>query len=182
MSRYLDRVVGPDEKILYRAHMHWILYARGLATTFLGALLGHYAAPLTGLFLGGEIQEMVAKPSVYVAMGVIALGALQLLVAFIWQVCTELVITNRRVIAKYGFVATTTFEVMIPKVEGANIDQTVMGRLLGYGTIMVRGTGGGISPIGGIADPYGFHTALLKVLETTRPKAKSSLSDEPMDD
>lgn len=54
---------------------------------------------------------------------------------------------------------------MLVKVEGANIDQTILGRLLGFGTVMVKGTGGGISPIDHVANPYRFHTYLMEAIK-----------------
>ena len=71
----------------------------------------------------------------------------------------------------YHFVDRATFELMIARVEGANIDQTILGRMLGFGTILVKGTGGGISPIDHIAAPYKFHNYLLKVLERVHAPA-----------
>jgi uncharacterized membrane protein YdbT with pleckstrin-like domain len=81
------------------------------------------------------------------------------------QSSTELAITNRRLIAKYGFISRATFEIMINRVTGVNFDQTVMGRILGYGTILVHGAGGDISPFDVVANPQLFQRALMDVLE-----------------
>ena len=72
-------------------------------------------------------------------------------------------------IAKAGFISRSTFEVMLNRVEGANIDQTVWGRVLGFGSIYVHGTGGGITPIDHIADPLNFKKQLMTWVEKNQP-------------
>jgi uncharacterized membrane protein YdbT with pleckstrin-like domain len=176
MSRYIQRVLSPGEKIVYEAQLHWYIYLRGLGWVVAGAVLGAAGSYLVQLLVGARLFDIPTNfPVRLVGVGVILVGAFSLLSAYIRQISTELVITDRRVIAKYGFIATTTFEVMMARIEGANIDQTILGRLLGFGTILVRGTGGGISPIDHIAAPYAFHACLMKVLEHVRQK--DSVSD-----
>ena len=55
---------------------------------------------------------------------------------------SEFVITNKRVMIKVGLVSRKTVEMNLAKVESVNVEQTIMGRLFGYGTITVVGTGG----------------------------------------
>ncbi len=174
MSRHIDRMLQPDEQVIHVAGLHWIVYVKGSFVTLTGALIGHYGTFATRAALGDKVAEMVTKPLTYLSLAVIALGTLLLLVAYIRQISTDLVITSRRVIAKYGFIATTTFELIMTKVEGANIDQTVLGRMLGFGTVLVRGTGGGISPIDHVANPFRFHTYLMKALGHAQDGDKST--------
>ena len=54
----------------------------------------------------------------------------------------EFVITNKRVIIKTGIFARNTFEMNLNKIESVNVDQSIFGRMLGYGTITIIGTGG----------------------------------------
>ncbi|MDD3288250.1 MAG: PH domain-containing protein [Alphaproteobacteria bacterium] len=165
MSRYINRVLGPGEQALYAAEIHWYIYLNGVFVLILGSLIGRFGPWFVEFLLGTDVMQESAKIVQMASFAVIGLGAYLLLLAYVRQISTELVITNRRVIAKYGFIATTTFELMLSKVEGANIDQTIWGRLLGFGTVLVKGTGGGISPIDHVAAPYGFHNFLMKALE-----------------
>lgn len=174
MSRYINRVLGPDEHVIYEAEIHWYVYLRGFFTIMFGAFLGRALPNLIDRYAGFTAMGVPGTVIHGIALAVIAIGAYSMMCAYIRQISTELVLTNRRVIAKYGFIATTTFELMITKVEGANIDQTVWGRLLGFGTILVKGTGGGISPIDHIARPYLFHDYLMKVLEKLQQRDPSS--------
>lgn len=168
MSKYLDRVMQGDERILYEAELHWIIYHVGSWTLLIGALIRHYGSFGIERFFGPKTAALAAEPLAVFALAIVAAGALQLVFAFIRQISTELVITNRRVIAKHGFIATTTYEVMLARVEGANTDQSIIGRILGFGTIMVRGTGGGISPIDHVARPYKFHSCLMQAMEESK--------------
>ena len=54
----------------------------------------------------------------------------------------EFGITNKRVIIKTGLIKRNTFEMNLSKIESINVDQSILGRILGYGTIEVIGTGG----------------------------------------
>lgn len=173
MSSYVKRAMQPNEKILYSAQLHWIIYKTGILLTLLGGFLGTVTVPSLGLIVGENWASYATSPIKYICVSLILLGGIQLVIGFIRQISTELVITDQRVIAKHGLIATTSYELMMTKVEGATIDQSVMGRILGYGTLMVKGTGGGISPIDHVADPYQFHfhlmTALREALEPSSP-------------
>lgn len=164
MSSYVKRAMQPNEKVVYAAQLHWIIYKTGILTTILGAALGGCAVPFASLLVGDKWGSYIDTPAKWISVGLVALGTLHLLISFIRQMTTELVITDQRVIAKHGWIATTSYELMMTKVEGATIDQTVLGRMLGYGTLMVKGTGGGISPIDHVADPYKFHSYLMSSL------------------
>lgn len=165
MGSYIERVLAVDEQIVYPAQLHWVIYLRGLMIMIVGALFGHFAGYGVTRFIGEDTAQMAARPIMIIALLIIIWGTIDLLLAYIRQMSTELVVTTRRVVAKYGFVSTTTFELMIVKVEGANIDQTVTGRILGFGTVLVKGTGGGISPIDHVANPFMFQNYLMTALE-----------------
>ena len=69
---------------------------------------------------------------------------------------SEFVITNRRIVIKQGFIARRTFEMNLSKIETVNVDQTVMGRILNYGSITIIGTGGTTETFHNIARPMTF--------------------------
>lgn len=165
MSSYVKRAMQRDERVRYAAQLHWIIYRMAAAILLLGALIGHFGSSIAYYLFGESDWTVYLQGYVkYMALAIVAAGALEAIFCYIRQISTELVITNQRVIAKHGWIATTSYELMMTKVEGATIDQSVMGRLLGYGTLMVKGTGGGISPIDHVADPYKFHSELMDAL------------------
>jgi len=179
MGSYVRRAMQKDEKILYTAQLHWVIYKMAITILILGAVIGHFGVFGSYFLLGDSDWAMhLATYIKSVAIGTVLLGAMQAAFSYIRQISTELVITNQRVIAKHGFVSTTSYELMLPKVEGATIDQTIMGRILGYGTLMVKGTGGGISPIDHVADPYKFHTELMDALRLVHGSDRNPASND----
>lgn len=69
---------------------------------------------------------------------------------------SEFAITNKRVVIKVGFIARRTLEMNLSKIESVNVDQSILGRILGYGTIVIIGTGGTKEPFRAIKDPMTF--------------------------
>lgn len=75
----------------------------------------------------------------------------------------ERVITSKRVIAKKGLIWRKTFEMNISKIESVGVDQSILGRILGYGTVVVIGTGGTRGVIDVTANPVEFRTAFQQL-------------------
>jgi Bacterial PH domain len=76
---------------------------------------------------------------------------------------SELVITDRRVLIKVGFIKRHTFEMFISKIESVAVFQSMMGRLFDYGTVTIRGTGGSSESFTTIAAPLQFRDAIQLV-------------------
>ena len=87
--------------------------------------------------------------------------------AWVWILykTTEIAITNKRIIAKFGFISRSTIEINLPKVESVQVDQGVMGRLLDYGTIIVAGAGTPNLSIPGAADPLEFRKHFMEATD-----------------
>jgi uncharacterized membrane protein YdbT with pleckstrin-like domain len=98
---------------------------------------------------------------------VIVVGLVFLAMAWIRVRSTELAITNRRVIAKSGFVRRHTVEINLDKVEALKVEQGVLGRFLNFGTIFISGAGTSVAPIRDIADPLVFRRKFMEA--TNRP-------------
>ena len=121
--------------------------------------------------------------SLYIVSGLVLLpvfgiGLLLWIVAYIKYKTTELAITNKRVIAKFGFISRRTIEININKVESIQVDQGILGRVFNYGTLMVSGAGNPQAPIPGISDPIQFRKAFVEAQESSpiRPSPGSDLS------
>jgi hypothetical protein len=126
---YLDRVLGREEKLLCRAHFHWLRYAEAWLLFFLIFLLGAVAnAVLPG---AGTLP---------LAIGAVLAGA-ALLVKLLPLWTTEIGVTDHRLIVKRGWLRLTTSELQLRAIEEVTLDQHLMGRLLNYGRIDVHGTG-----------------------------------------
>jgi uncharacterized membrane protein YdbT with pleckstrin-like domain len=87
--------------------------------------------------------------------------SLSFLRAWLYTYSTELAVTSKRVIAKFGFIRRNTIELRNDKVESLHIDQGIIGRIFNFGSIVVTGSGGTHAPIPYIANPLKFRSAAL---------------------
>ena len=99
------------------------------------------------------------------------LGLIFLVKAFIRYKTTELAITSRRVIVKFGFIRRSTIEININKVESVQVDQEILGRLFDFGTLIISGAGNPQAPIPGISQPMEFRRAFIEAQDRARPDA-----------
>ena len=131
---YIEQTLMPGENIVSEATLHWAMFiAPGLVTIF--GLLAYSGG-------GGSI--------------VLILGLIWLAWRFLVYQSTELAVTNRRVLAKSGVIRRHCIDVQNSKVEGLTYNQSIMGRMFGFGSIFVRGTGIGMVPIPYVAAPEAF--------------------------
>ena len=151
MTSYVETIIGPGENIVYVGRVSLL--------TILSSLLGGTLLFAVSI---GLLLLSVGSPDIMRALAGIAaaLGVLVIVVAIVRRNSTELAVTNRRVIAKFGLIARRTVEMNLAKIESVRVEQTVMGRLFGYGSLVVTGTGATMDPIRYIADPIGFRRAI----------------------
>ncbi len=147
---YVQKVLQPDESVLHAARLHWFIYLKAVLLLILA---------LVCLVLASGSSEPGIEIPLWIGAAVLGfLGILSAAVAFIRQATTELVLTDRRVIFKTGLLKRHTMEMNRSKVETVGVDQSMLGRLLNYGTVIVRGTGGSFEPIRQIEDPLTFRS------------------------
>ncbi len=145
---YVQRVLQPDEGVLHAARLHWFIYLKAILLLIL--------ALICVVLANGSNEPAIAIP-LWIGAAVLGfLGIVSGIAAFIRQATTELALTDRRVIYKTGLFKRHTMEMNRSKVETVGVDQSVLGRLLNYGTVIVRGTGGSFEPIRQIEDPLTF--------------------------
>lgn len=157
---YVQKIAQPNERIIYSAPIHWVVYLGSIVFFVLGC-----AVLLGWLFFQPQLSGQAFFSGTILGVGCLLLAAsgYAFLAALIERQCTELVITNMRVIAKIGFIRRRTWEINAAKVEGVEVDQSVLGRLLDYGTVTVKGTGGGTAPIRNIDDPVAFRAQVTSL-------------------
>lgn len=150
--RYVDRVLQEGERVLYVAHISRVLYLPAILLWLVaGALIFFVPAPGFRLFV------------VVAALLLFALGVISFLRAWFRRVTTEIAVTDRRVIYKKGLVRRYTVEMHMDKVESVDVDQSVWGRLLNYGDVIVHGTGVGLEPLTMIDDPLELRNHITAV-------------------
>jgi uncharacterized membrane protein YdbT with pleckstrin-like domain len=146
---YAERVLQPGEQIVYRARLHWIIYAPGFTSLVLAALAAAY---------GVTLSDRIARYG-FLAIGA-ALGATALfsfLRAWFRAANTEIIVSTRRIIYKTGFISRNTTEMNLSKVESVRVQQGIFGRLFDFGALIIRGVGAGIEPVANVAAPLDFH-------------------------
>ncbi len=82
---------------------------------------------------------------------------------FIQQATSEFAITTKRIIIKERLIARRTLEMNLNKIETVNVDQSILGRILDYGSITVIGTGGTREVFNNIASPMLFRKAFQEI-------------------
>lgn len=149
--RYIDSVLQPGETVRQVATIHWIIYLPGLAA-LLVTLIIYMMVPNTGMMhtIGSWLALLLLAASVYL-----------LLRAWLRQFSTEYAITDRRVIYKRGLVWRKTMEMNMDKISSVDVDQSIFGRMLNYGTVRVHSPGADPEPITDIGSPIDFRTHII---------------------
>jgi uncharacterized membrane protein YdbT with pleckstrin-like domain len=150
---YVSKILQPGETLRYDGTVHWSVYIPAMFAFLLGlvgvAIIadeGNFSSPnIIGLILAG--YGVLVTPVTFVR-------------AWLKRLSTEIAVTDRRVIIKRGLVSRVTAEMNMAKVESVDVVQSVMGRMLGYGDVIVRGTGSSFEPIVKIADPIAFRNSV----------------------
>jgi hypothetical protein len=106
-------------------------------------------------------------PNTYVIAGLCVLGVALIIfaVGLVKRSSTEMAVTNKRVLVKVGLMSRRTIEIMLSKIESVRVDQSLMARMLGYGTIVVRGVGGTPEPFPDIAHPLEFRRQVQEQID-----------------
>jgi uncharacterized membrane protein YdbT with pleckstrin-like domain len=160
MGKFVDESLGKGEAIKYVARISLWKYSFNF---ILGSILALGSLPgLVGSLFDSSLNHTPLGP----IMGVMFLFSVFLLVwPFIARRSTELVITDKRLIAKYGVLTTHSIEIRFDKIETVRVKQGLMGRLFNYGDIVVTGTGSTFDPIRNIANAMTFRTALNQAMD-----------------
>ena len=135
MGKYVNENLGKDEHVIYEAKLHWKFWVAPIIETII-------------------MVYMALNVNDYAWVAVVV----NLIRAYFLYNSFEYVLTNKRVINKYGIIRRHVFELKLEKIESVRIDQGILGRILNYGSIIVLGTQSQ-SGLDEIANPIGFRTA-----------------------
>lgn len=137
---YVDSSLLEGEQVMYRTHLHQIMF-------FWPICFGLLLLPFMFLPFSESRYPMLA--AIIIAT-----------IVYLKYASSEFAVTNKRVIIKVGVLKTRTLEMLLSKVETVAVTQGIFGGLLGYGNIVVTGTGGTHEPFNKIADPLEFRRAV----------------------
>jgi len=142
---YVDQNLMTGEQVLYKAKLHWVIFISPALLLILGLIL--FAANGT---LGGIVT---------------GLGVIGLIIAYLNVSTSEFAVTNKRVIIKVGIIKRNSLDTVLKKVESITVNQSIIGRMFGYGSIVVSGSGGTPQPFHKIANPLEFRKQVNEQVE-----------------
>lgn len=148
---YIQSALLPGESIMFRARIHWAIFLSGILWALLSA--SFFAVNDKGN-VGDTMGKLLA-----------AVAGYKLLSALVYWYSTELAITSKRVIVKTGLISRDTIELLHSKVESVAVKQSIVGRMLGFGSVTIGGTGGKATPLRGVDNPLLFRAEALQQVD-----------------
>ena len=146
---YIDGNLLDGEHVVYRTRLHWLLFVIPVLFTVVVLL------PLAWLMANGTWKSFAWIP--------LSFGLIVLVATFIKRQSSDFAVTNKRVMMKVGVFATRSIELLLNKIEAIAVNQSLMGRVFGYGDIAVTGSGGTRETFSRIQGPLEFRRAVQSV-------------------
>ena len=159
---YVKRTLGTKETELYSTGYHW-LYWSGvmlLALPFILTTLAYVTAVFGKSPAILALLALTVVPLAYAAYD------------FIHGIALEVAVTTDRFVKKTGLISITSEEVSLDKIEEVNVDETIIGRIFGFGTVSVHGTGTGKIFIRMVTDPIRLRREIQTAREQLRTKTE----------
>ncbi len=148
---YIDSNLLEGERVVFRTRLHWLLF---LGPVLLTAIV---LFPIACFLASGTLSNYAWMP--------LGLGVLIMLPAFIKRQSSDFAVTNKRIMMKVGVFRMRSIELLLSKVEAIAVDQTLFGRIFGYGNIVVTGSGGTKEMFSHIQAPLEFRRAMQSVAD-----------------
>lgn len=164
---YIEDNLMPNEKILFSARVHPAVFLAPVFT-FIVAILVFANAVGDAQATNPEGTRMAGSLMALFAVFLFFYSILLTIRAILILVTTEFGVTNRRVIAKSGFIRRNTLEILLSKVESLAVEQNILGRILNFGTVSVTGTGGTTGEFKPIVDPVGVRKKFNQIIESQK--------------
>ncbi len=142
---YVERHLLAGEQVVYKTRLHWVLFLKPALVV------------LSGIALTVVLRRVQDPPWLWmIGAGVTLVGLGWALVHYVELMTSEFAVTSSRLILKVGLISRYTTELLLAKVETIGVQQGLMGRMLGYGDLIVTGTGGAREVFRRVRDPIGF--------------------------
>lgn len=139
--------LSQKERIIYETHLHWILFFEAMSYIFIAI-----AISTLGYKWGGQYEKVFH----YSSLPFWGYGGIKFLLEWVQHRSADFIVTNNRVIIKVGVLKRSSLSMPLTKIESIEIDQTLTGQMLGYGTIHITGTGTATSKFDFLTAPSKF--------------------------
>lgn len=170
---YVQQSLSPGEELIHVGHFHWMYTLTAVMAIFwgfLGCVLviagAIYVQNYVGQgFYSNNLLGMIRETHPAVRLGaffIFIMGLMRFAQMMVIRATTEIAVTTSRLIYKRGLVARYVGEMSVDRIEGVNVLQSILGRILNYGRIMVRGMGVGEVILPPLANPIAFRKAIEK--------------------
>lgn len=116
-------------------------------------------------YLGNYPVEM-DQPIIGLMLYFIGEGIYRLIKKIFYKISTELVVTNKRIVYKTGFIKRKTVELSAKQIEGLSLKQSILGRVFNFGDISMYGTGGVVTPINDVDTPLVFRKKASELIDS----------------
>lgn len=156
---YVDRILLPNEEKIYIGN-------RSIFSLLPIGLILSFVIPTILIIFGLIVNSSDKSKPFDLSFFIILLGIGLFLFLIFYLIAkllvnkTELVITNKRIIAKYGVIRVDTIDIHFETIDSVSVEQSILGRIFNYGSIIIQGYGGSNTPIIDVADPIKFKREL----------------------
>lgn len=164
---YINDTLMKNEIVLYRTKPHWIVFLQPIFWFVLSILLFLFG-PYIGII---NFRIGTALPTYTIlALITLVLAVVSAIGSLVNYQTSEYGITNKRVLMKLGFIRRMSLEIYLQKIESVKVYQSVLGRLLNYGSIIISGVGGSKDPFHTIPKPLDFRRRVQEEIEISEDK------------
>jgi len=160
---YVNDNLLPNEKVHFRAKINAVIFLPAIVA-FLGVLF-FFVLAMTSADTGDSSSLPEGFLHFLLAIVFLLYTIRVAIRAMVIMLTTEFAVTNRRVIAKRGFIRRHTLEMFLKQIESVSVKQNVLGRLLKFGTVTVIGTGGTRERFKAITDPVKTRKIIQQIIE-----------------
>jgi uncharacterized membrane protein YdbT with pleckstrin-like domain len=151
---YTSENLLKDESILYTTQPHWIIFLSAILITIFA---------IASIFY---FQNYVLPGYIFLAV-----AAFQWISAFVTYITSEYALTNQRILVKVGFIQRRSFETLLQRITSIEVSQSILARILGYGTIIIYGTGIASEIFRNVNNPIEFRKKIQQQIEIVLGKS-----------
>jgi uncharacterized membrane protein YdbT with pleckstrin-like domain len=159
---YVERHLTPGETVVFRTRLHPAIL--GDNAFFAACVIGIVILVIARNDLPADTVRLLWLAGLVIALGSFVTPLLR------WYT-SEFVVTNARVLMKVGLLRVHALDLMLPKVE-IDVVPSLAGRLLGYGTLRIVGTGGTIEEFARVARPEALREAVIRQSSRSAARAR----------
>jgi uncharacterized membrane protein YdbT with pleckstrin-like domain len=167
---YVEKHLIAGETLQYQTKLHWIVMLGHAVISAVLILIGLalLITPWSSVTGGASSFAPVLRVAGAVSL---VIGAIFFVVGLVRRNATVMALTNKRVIVKTGLASRRTIELLLARIESIAVEEPAMGRLFGYGTVVIRGTGGTPEVFEKISHPLEFREQVQSQISSGQKQA-----------